>query len=109
VVFLLTTFLAVPAGTAALQPLTGVRSVVSAGDSNCALLVSGKVDCWGSGNYGQLGNGESYRTGAGGSAVPVAVEGVGRAGTLDDVTSLYSVPGAYCAILTSKKVDCWGE
>lgn len=37
--------------------LTGVSSVVGGGDSYCALLGSGGVDCWGGNGSGGLGNG----------------------------------------------------
>ena len=107
-VFLLTTS-AIPAGATTSQSLTGVRSMTSNYGSSCALLASGKVDCWGYGNYGALGNGTFYTTGNGGSAVPMAVKGLGGAGTLSGVASLVGDGGDdYCALLTSGKVDCWG-
>lgn len=34
--------------------------VRAAGDATCALLVSGKIYCWGADQYGQLGNGSLY-------------------------------------------------
>ena len=82
--------------------LTGVTSLVSGAYGYCALITSGGVDCWGDGDNGQLGNGMFS-----GSAIPVAVEGVGGTGTLDGVTSLVSDNG-YCALLSSGDVDCWG-
>ncbi len=90
--------------------LSGVASLVSGGSSYCALLTSGGVDCWGWGVFGGLGDGIFY-TGAGpkGSAVPVAVEGVGGTGTLGGVTNLASDGGSVCAVLNSGGVDCWGE
>jgi alpha-tubulin suppressor-like RCC1 family protein len=89
--------------------LTGIRSVVSDVDGSCALLTTGQVDCWGDGEYGELGNGTLYTTSPYGSAVPVAVKNVdGTAGTLGDVASLTSDGYGYCARLTSGKVDCWG-
>ena len=48
--------------------LTGVTTLASDGDGGyCAVLTSGGVDCWGLGDYGQLGNGTFYRTGDDGS------------------------------------------
>ena len=84
--------------------LTGVTSLVSEYYGYCAQLTSGGVDCWGSGYYGQLGNGIFYTTGNGGSATPVEVEGVGGTGTLTGVTSLVGD----CALLASGGTDCWG-
>ena len=71
------------------------------------------MDCWGYGDYGELGNGTFYTSSPYGSATPVAVEGVGGTGTLTGVTSLVSGLTAtarfgYCALLTSGGVDCWG-
>jgi alpha-tubulin suppressor-like RCC1 family protein len=85
--------------------LAGVRSVtITGGSSSCALLTSGSVDCWGQNEFGSLGNGATTD-----SDVPVAVQGVGRTGTLSGVTSVVSDRGgSYCAVLTSGSVDCWG-
>jgi alpha-tubulin suppressor-like RCC1 family protein len=40
--------------------LSGVETVTGSELTNCALLTSGEVDCWGDGSYGQLGNGTGY-------------------------------------------------
>lgn len=108
-VLLLTTVLALPTEATALQPLTGVRSITSGAANSCALLTSGKVDCWGDGRFGELGNGRIYTAASRGSAVPVAVEGVGGSGTLAGVASLAADDLGFCALLTSGKVDCWGN
>ncbi len=89
-------------------PLAGVVSVVSNGQSYCAVLTSGGVDCWGSGYLGQLGDGDYYSSGNQGSAFPVSVLGVGGSGTLAGVVSLTSGANDYCALLTSSGLDCWG-
>jgi alpha-tubulin suppressor-like RCC1 family protein len=88
--------------------LTGVTSLVGEHKSYCALLTSGGVDCWGYGEYGQLGNGTFYKSSPKGSATPVEVEGVGGTGTLTGVASLVGGLKSYCAVLTSSGVDCWG-
>ena len=100
-------------GVGGIGTLTGVTSLVgdgygSDGDSFCAVVASGGVDCWGAGSYGQLGNGTFSD-----SASPVAVEAVGGTGTLTGVTSVvgdgYGSDGvSYCAVLASGGVDCWG-
>jgi alpha-tubulin suppressor-like RCC1 family protein len=90
---------------------SGVRSLASDGDGYCALFTSGSVQCWGLGEFGELGNGQFYDpNGPGGSASPVQVEGVGGSGTLTGVESLMSDASGYgyCALLTSGGVDCWG-
>jgi alpha-tubulin suppressor-like RCC1 family protein len=88
--------------------LTGVRNVVGQGESYCALLTSGRVDCWGSNNYGQLGSGTTKIS----SLRPVAVTGVGGKGVLTGVASVasdaFGYGSQYCAVLRSGGVDCWG-
>ena len=77
-------------------------------------MTSGGVDCWGYGRDGELGNGIFYNgTDHYGSAFPVAVLGVGGGGTLGGVASLTATvyvdeAAAYCALLTTGGVDCWG-
>ena len=102
---------AAAAAAAAVQPLTGVRVLTSGGLSTCGVLTSGKVDCWGRGDSGQLGDGTFYRSANEGPAAPVAVKGVGGVGTLGGVASLTSDEDSanYCALLTSGRVDCWGD
>jgi hypothetical protein len=82
--------------------LIGVRSVVSDGTGFCAILWSGRVDCWGL-NSGALGNGSTAN-----SATPVAVEGVGGTGLLGGVRSMTSYGLGYCALLNYGGVNCWG-
>jgi alpha-tubulin suppressor-like RCC1 family protein len=89
--------------------LTGVASVAADTTSYCALLTSGGMDCWGNGEFGQLGNGTFYTTGYYGSDTPVGVEGVGGAGALTGVTNVVGDTASYCALLTSGGADCWGE
>jgi alpha-tubulin suppressor-like RCC1 family protein len=89
----------------------GVHSMVSDGDGYCALFDSGTVQCWGLGEFGELGNGQFYNpSGPGGSASPVQVQGVGGNGALSNVASLTSDGNGYgyCALLDSGGVDCWG-
>ncbi len=95
--------------------LSGVSSLASDGETICALLTSGTVDCWGFGRYGQLGTGTFYTSANNyGSATPVQVVGVGGTGTLSGVSSLATLPTnsgsstTVCVLLTSDGVDCWG-
>ena len=92
--------------------LSGVRALDSQGSDGyttfCAVLTSGGVDCWGYGYDGELGNGTVGNLANNGSAVPVAVEGVGGSGLLSGVSSLTRTTRGFCAILTSGGVDCWG-
>jgi hypothetical protein len=97
-----------------LTPLDDAISVVGTTNDTgtgtyCALLTSSGVDCWGDGEYGELGNGTFYTSSPYGSATPVDVEGVGSSGTLTGVTSLVGEYLGFCALLTSGGVDCWGN
>src|SRR6185437_10331651 len=87
--------------------LTGVKTVVGQGQSYCALLTSGRVDCWGFNDLGQLGDGKSKN-----SSRPVPVTGVGGKGVLTGVASVVAdslgYGSQYCAVLRSGGVDCWG-
>jgi alpha-tubulin suppressor-like RCC1 family protein len=88
--------------------LGSVASVTGVpGQTNCAILTSGAVDCWG--YAGAIGN--PSVTGLV-SNVPVKVVGPGGKGTLAGVTSLAVSDGdnggSVCAVLTSGGVDCWG-
>jgi alpha-tubulin suppressor-like RCC1 family protein len=84
----------VAAGTLAL-----VVSITANSSSFCAVLSTGKVDCWGNNNYGELGNGTTTD-----SDVPVAVTGITSAKALASASD----GGGFCALLSTGKVDCWG-
>jgi alpha-tubulin suppressor-like RCC1 family protein len=64
-------------GTASSVPVSvsgfsgGVTAISAGGSHACALLTSGAVKCWGSNNYGALGDGSDID-----SSVPVTVTGL---------------------------------
>jgi alpha-tubulin suppressor-like RCC1 family protein len=96
-------------GSAALAGVVSLASSGSDGEASyCAVLGSGKVDCWGYGLFGQLGDGKFYTSGQDGSDVPVAATGIGGTGVLTGVASLSGGFEAFCAVLSSGGVDCWG-
>ncbi len=69
-------------------------------DNSCALLIDGTVWCWGSNEYGQLGNGQASSTDV---LAPVQVTGLGNN---VDVISIGYWHG--CA-LKAGNVYCWGD
>jgi len=75
---------------------------------SCALLMGGRVDCWGGNGGGQLGSGGDYNTFNGPCAhqdcslTPVTAKG------LSGAVSISGGFQAVCALLSSGGVDCWG-
>jgi len=92
-------------------PPTADHVVSTTGEflSNCAVLSSGGVHCWGMGLSGDLGNGITYGPPGYGSPAPVTVDGVGGAGVLTGVLNLAADGSGYCALLATGGVDCWGN
>jgi alpha-tubulin suppressor-like RCC1 family protein len=72
---------------------------VSAGEFHtCALLAGGAVDCWGDGEFGQLGDAANSS-----SPTPVSVSGLPAA------TQVSAGGDHTCALLTGGTVECWGK
>lgn len=65
----------------------------------CAVMDTGRIMCWGSNAFGQLGNGETATA----QSTPVAVSGITDALAVT-VGSRHS-----CAISKSEGVKCWGQ
>jgi len=78
--------------------ITGVLQVVAGGDHSCALLGDHTVVCWGSNDWGELGDGTTND-----SKVPVPVMG------LSGVTQISAADNNACALLTDGTVKCWGN
>jgi alpha-tubulin suppressor-like RCC1 family protein len=86
--------------------LTDVSSIATEvyARSDCALLASGGVDCWGQDADGDLGDGSNDI-----SDVPAPVVGVNGSGTLSGVSSLFGDLFGFCATLDSGNAACWGD
>jgi alpha-tubulin suppressor-like RCC1 family protein len=83
--------------------LTNVTSVSAGFRTTCARLASGAVKCWGTREYGSIGDGkkDSFDD----AMSPVDVTGI-SSGAFD----VFAGAGASCAIVgPSKNVKCWGE
>lgn len=90
-----------PEATAPPLPLSerGRVTQIAAGEGHtCALHDSGRVSCWGSDAYEQLGDGD----GAGGGGRVALVAG------LDDAVHVASGQTHSCAIRRTGEVVCWG-
>lgn len=86
--------------------LSGVVSMANDSFATyCALLSSTGLACWGSGNFGVLGDGANDD-----GYTPVAVSGVGGTGELTGVTGITGGGGNgnFCALLSSGGIACWG-
>jgi alpha-tubulin suppressor-like RCC1 family protein len=76
-----------------------VEISVGVNATSCARLSSGAVSCWGSNDFGQLGNG-----GFAGSLLAQAVGGLPQAVEVTNGGGRHT-----CARLTTGAVACWGE
>jgi alpha-tubulin suppressor-like RCC1 family protein len=72
------------------------------GDTACALLASGSVQCWGYNGEGELGDGNTALAPPYGTATPTTVSG------LSNVTALEVHDVGACALVSSGTVKCWG-
>lgn len=80
--------------------LTANPTAMVAGQAHtCALLPDKTVQCWGSNDLGQLGNGQNMPI----SNVPVTITG------LTNVIALSAGEAHTCALIQGGTVKCWGE
>ena len=78
---------------------SGVQAIAVGQYHSCALLENGSVQCWGFGDFGELGNSS---TGVERSAVPVAVTGLTSGVQVIDAGDYHT-----CAVVNGG-VQCWG-
>ena len=71
------------------------------GSHSCALHQTGAISCWGSNQFGQLGNGQSGEDTD--SSVPVKVTGI------TDATAITTGWGHSCALHQNGTITCWGN
>ncbi len=80
----------------------GVSSVAAGSGHTCAVLLDGRVQCWGGNSQGELGNGTYSGFPTFGMPTPVSVSGISTAIAV-------AAGGQYtCALLSNGTVECWG-
>ncbi len=77
---------------------SGISAIATGGSHRCALSTGGGVKCWGSNEFGQLGDGSTTT-----SLVPVDVSGLASG-----VSAIAAGNGHTCALTTGGAVKCWG-
>jgi alpha-tubulin suppressor-like RCC1 family protein len=93
----------------AVKGLAGKVTAISSGndagsgDTTCALLANGGVQCWGYNGEGELGDGNTALAAPYGTATPTTVSG------LANVTALDVHDVGTCALISGGTVKCWGS
>ena len=77
---------------------TGVAAISAGFNHTCALLTGSEIKCWGSNDYGQLGDATTES-----SEVPVNVEGL-----IFAATSVSAGNDHTCAVVGGGRAMCWG-
>ncbi len=80
------------------QGISNATQVTAGENDTCALLSTGRINCWGENDDGKLGDGTTSS-----SDTPVVVQGVGNA------TQVAAGYFHACAALSSGHIDCWGN
>jgi alpha-tubulin suppressor-like RCC1 family protein len=89
--------------------------VAVGGDSACALLTGGSVDCWGENYAGQLGDGSdtgpeecNLPNASAGTTEPCSTTSV-RVSGITNATAISAGNDFACALLSTGSIDCWGN
>ncbi|MQF69154.1 hypothetical protein FIM12_02300 [SAR202 cluster bacterium AD-804-J14_MRT_500m] len=85
---------------------TGMAGVAAGQYYTCAITTSGITTCWGSNNYGQMGNGTTL----GNQTSPGNVVGIDSIFGNSPITATYIAAGDKhaCVITSNQGVKCWG-
>ena len=93
--------------------LTDIVQVQAGSNHTCALSSAGKVYCWGSGQYGQLGSSDATTTQGGSTGVdrhaPGAVLTASGGNPLGGIREISLGNPHSCALLGEGGVKCWGS
>jgi len=75
-------------------------AISSGGGDTCVILDNGAVSCWGNGDYGKLGNGDTTHKN---TPTLTSTFGTGRTAVALSLSSMHT-----CAIIDDGSVSCWG-
>jgi alpha-tubulin suppressor-like RCC1 family protein len=89
----------IPVDVSGLGIGSGVQAISTGSGHSCALLAGGSAKCWGSNEFGQLGNNSTQII-----RVPVDVTVVGA-----NVLSISAGLWHTCAVVTGGGAKCWGD
>jgi alpha-tubulin suppressor-like RCC1 family protein len=78
---------------------SGVAAIATGDNHSCAVTTAGGVKCWGSNQYGQLGDGSTTD-----SLTPVDV-----AGLSSNIAAITTGSDYSCALTSTGGVKCWGD
>lgn len=91
------------------NPLSGVIAITAGGGHSCALMAQNRtVKCWGSRQYGQLGDGTDDQNGFSPRLAPVDVVGA-DGNPLAGVAELSAGAEHTCAVMQTGALQCWGS
>lgn len=82
----------------------GVIQLTAGQYHTCALLFGGHVRCWGAGNHGRLGYGNTNNIGD--NETPASAGDVDVGGAVTQLTAGYEHT---CAVVSGKSIRCWGH
>lgn len=83
----------------AVKNLRQVKKIVTGADFGCALRQDGTMACWGSNEFGQLGQGDGASAF---SLVPLDI-------ALTEIVDLSAAQATVCAVRAKGEVYCWGR
>ena len=88
--------------------ITDAKAIAARGEHSCALHQDGTISCWGSNDWGQLGDGNSGEDDGNDrryifSSAPVEVVGI------TDAISIAAGGGHSCALRRTGTISCWGD
>ena len=87
-------------------PTQALQAAISLGNNHTCVIKNSNVLCWGSNEWGKLGNGTSNNTRN--STPTYVLDRAGSTDLLSGVIGIIASENHTCALLSSTKVKCWG-